>query len=119
MMYQQKDKPFGMFFGKNNQRYTTIRGKHLSNFMQKACRLAYPDPNHYLRQRINKLTSHSMRVFAAVILKQMGVSDEDIAFRLRWNSDAVKLYTRDCQRTIDDLTGKAFAGAFADVERDS
>jgi hypothetical protein len=60
--------------------------------------------------------SHSLRVTAAVALNNAGVSLDDIAFCLRWNSDAVKLYIRDCYRMINNLTCKALAGAYADVE---
>lgn len=106
--------PLAMFFGKNKRRYT-VRGKHIQDFMHRACILAYPDELHYLRIRIDRLMSHSLRVTAAVALHNAGVSLEDIAFRLRWNSDAVKLYIRDCYRTIGDLTCRALAGAYADV----
>ena len=61
------------------------------------------------------MMSHSLPVTAAVALNNAGVSLDDIAFRLRWNSEAVKLYIRDCYRTIGDLTCKALAGAYADV----
>ena len=106
--------PLGMFLGRNNQRYS-VRGKHIQDFMHRACKIAYPDEQHYLRIRIDRLMSHSLRVTAAVALHNAGVSLDDIAFRLRWNSDAVKLYIRDCYRTIGDLTSRALVGAFADV----
>lgn len=106
--------PLGMFLGRNNRRYS-VRGKHIQDFMHRACKIAYPDEQHYLRIRIDRLMSHSLRVTAAVALHNAGVSLDDIAFRLRWNSDAVKLYIRDCYRTIGDLTSRALVGAFADV----
>jgi hypothetical protein len=106
--------PLGMFKGVNNRRYT-VRGRHIQDFMQRACILAHPEASHYLRTRIDRLMSHSLRVTAAVALHNAGVSLDDIAFRLRWNSDAVKLYIRDCYRTIGELTCKALAGAYADV----
>ena len=106
--------PLGMFRGKNRRRYT-IRARHIQQFMQQACKLAYPDPAHYLRIKIDRLMTHSLRVTAAVALHNAGVSLDDITFRLRWNSDAVRLYIRDCNRTIDELTSCAIAGAYADV----
>ena len=87
----------------------------IQQFMQQACKLAYPDPAHYLRIRIDRLMTHSLRVTAAVALHNAGVSLDDITFRLRWNSDAVRLYIRDCNRTIDELTSCAIAGAYADI----
>jgi hypothetical protein len=106
--------PLGMFIAKNSQRYT-VRGRHVQRLIQDACRLAHPAPAHYLRQHIDRLMSHSLRVTAAVALHNAGVSLDDISFRLRWNSDAVKLYIRDCYRTIGDLTCRTLAGAYADV----
>ena len=92
-----------------------VRGKHIQEFMQQACKLAYPDPTHYLRIRINRLMSHSLHVTAAVALSNAGVSLDDIEFCLHWNSEAVKLYIWDCYCTIGDLMCKALAGAYADV----
>ena len=112
-MRLQEFEPLGMFYGKNKQRYT-IRGHHVANLLQKACCLAYPDADHYMRLHILMIQAHSFRVFACVALANMGVNDDDISFRLRWNSDAVKLYLRDCYRTIGDLTNRAIAGAYAD-----
>jgi hypothetical protein len=106
--------PLAMFRGSNHRRYT-VRGRHIQAFMQRACVMAYPDAQHYLRIHIARLMSHSLRVTAAVALNNAGVSLDDIAFRLRWNSEAVKLYIRDCYRTIGDLTNRALAGACADV----
>ena len=106
--------PLAMFIGKNGKRYS-VRGRHIQEFMQRACKLAYPDEEHYLRRRIDRLMSHSLRVTAAVALHNAGVSLDDIAFRLRWNSDAVKLYIRDCYRTIGELTCRALAGAYSDI----
>jgi hypothetical protein len=104
-----------MFLAANNQR-CTVGSKHIQEFMQRACKIAHPDPSHYLQIHINRLMSHSLRVTAAVALNNAGVSLDDIAFCLRWNSDAVKLYIRDCYRMINNLTCKALAGAYADVE---
>lgn len=109
-----EDEPLAMFRAKNGRRHT-VRGKHIQDFMRRACIRAHPDENHYLRRRINRLLTHSLRVTAAVALYNAGVDIDDISFRLRWNSDAVKLYIRDCYRTIGALTSRALAGAFADV----
>jgi hypothetical protein len=104
-----------MFRGENNKWYT-VCGKHIQEFMQRACTIAHPDAGHYLRIHIGRLMSHSLCVTAAVALNNAGVGLTDIAFCLRWNSDAIKLYIRDCYRTIDDLTCKALTGAYADVK---
>ena len=76
-------------------------------------RAAHPDPKHYLRIHIKRLVSHSNRVTAAVALYNAGVKIEDIAFRLRWNSDAVRFYLRDCFRTVGELTERVVNGAIS------
>jgi hypothetical protein len=110
-LLDHRSKPLGMFRGKNGQRYT-IRGHHVAKFLKEACTRAHPDPNHYMRLHIDQLMSHCIRVTAAVLLSNAGVSIDDIAFRLRWNSDAVKLYIRDNDRLVDELTARVVAGAF-------
>ena len=113
MLGRSTDLPLGAFM--NNQgKICTIRGKHMEKSMRLGCERAYPNKDHYLRQHIKRLMSHSIRVFACVALKNAGVSEEDIVYRLRWNSDAVKFYTRDCYRLSDTLTGQALLGAFHD-----
>jgi hypothetical protein len=92
----------------------TLRGKHMERQIRQGCEFAYPDPNHFLRKRIKLLQSHSIRIFACVALLNAGVSIDDIVYRLRWNSDAVKQYLRDCHRMIDHLTQQAILGAFHD-----
>ena len=114
MLGRSKDLPLGAFMDRTGQ-ICTIRGKHMERAMRMGCERAYPDPQHYLRIHIKRLMSHSIRVFACVALKNANVSEEDIIYRLRWNSDAVKAYTRDCFRLSDTLTGKALLGAFHDA----
>ena len=45
-------------------------------------------------RKLSKFTAHSVRVDACVILHSQGVSTEDIKFRLRWRSDAFRMYLR-------------------------
>jgi hypothetical protein len=107
--------PVGVFVGKNLQIYT-IRGHHVRDFIQEACISAYPDPQHYMRIHIRELQAHSLRITACVALDNAGVPHETIAFRLRWNSDAVKGYLRDCYRQIGDLTAKSVAGLISQAD---
>ena len=113
MLGRSKDLPLGAFMDAEGK-ICTIRAKHMEKAIRQSCEHAYPDKNHYLRQHIKRLMSHSIRVFACVALKDAGVAEEDIVYRLRWNSDAVKFYTRDCYRLSDTLTGLALLGAFHD-----
>lgn len=72
-------------------------------------------PKPFLQTRIPLLTSHSLRVTAAVLLTNAGIQLEDIIqFHLRWYSDAVKEHIRDCPRTMRWLSEKAFDRAFPD-----
>jgi hypothetical protein len=106
-----RSEPLGMFRGKNGQRYT-VRGHHVAKFLKEACIRAHPDPNHYMRLHIDRFMAHCIRVTGAVLLSNAGVPVDDIAFRLRWKSDAVKLYLRDNDRLVDELTSKVVAGAY-------
>jgi hypothetical protein len=103
--------PLGMFLGSNGQRYS-IRGHHVAGFLKRATLLAHPDPDHYMHRNAHRVVAHSLRVSACVALHNAGVSLDDITFRLRWNSDAVKAYIRDCARTVDELTGRVISGAY-------
>ena len=76
-----------------------------------ACRLAYPDPNHYCRLHISGIVAHSNRVTAALCLKLGGATDEDIAFRLRWHVSSVPTYLRECFNGIDAVMQTAIQGA--------
>ena len=51
--------PLGMFLGRNHQIYS-IRGHHMEKNMRLSCIQAHPDPNHYLRLHIDRLSSHSL-----------------------------------------------------------
>ena len=104
--------PLGFFFAQNG-RYYNIQGTHVKQFLAEACFLAHPDKNHYLWLHINKLVAHSFRVTAAVALHNAGVPIDVITVRLRWNSDAVKVYLRDSEQLARTLSFKAMHGAFA------
>ena len=46
------------------------------------------------KEELTKFTSHSVRVGACVLLHSQDISIEDIKFRLRWRSDAFRMYLR-------------------------
>jgi hypothetical protein len=112
---RRANEPLGYFLGENGRRYA-IGSHHISAYLAEACEIAHPDARHYLREHCNLLMSHSFRVTAAVILFNAGVPIEDIAYRLRWHSDSVKKYLRDCGRTIKDLSLRTMAGAYQSVD---
>jgi hypothetical protein len=80
--------------------------------MQQACRLAYPDPAHEMRIKIDRIVAHSNRVTAAVCLHQGGASIDEIAFRLRWQPGSVPTYLRECFQGVGDILQKAIIGIF-------
>ena len=88
-------------------------GAHVKWFLAEACFLAHPDENHYLRIHSNKLVAHSFRVTAAVALHNAGAHIDVITVRLRWASDAVKVYLRGSEKLARTLSFKAIHGAFA------
>jgi hypothetical protein len=108
------DYPIGVYrpTGAAPRTFTMITGDTVSSVMQRACQLAYPDPNHYCRLNINLLMSHSNRVTAAVALYNAGINIPVIAYRLRWSVESVTFYLRDCFMAIGPLTEAAINGAY-------
>jgi hypothetical protein len=105
-----EDEPLGVFAGVTLP-YIFLRDFHVTDVMRKACIAAYPDPQHYLRQRIKCLVTHSNRVTAAVVLQNGGCHSDEIAFRLRWKPESVPTYLRECFQGIGDIMQKALFGA--------
>lgn len=83
--------------------YTYLRSEHVVKILRDACIGAYPNPNHYLRQHIHRLVTHSVRVTAAVCLQQGGLDDHEIAYKLRWAVGSVPKYLRDCWQNVGQL----------------
>ena len=107
------NEPVGVFRTPGKHTYTFIEGKHVSSTLRRWCCLAYPDKNHYMRLHIDMLVTHSYRVTACVALYTAGVKLEEIVYRLRWSSDAVEFYIRECGVTADYYTLSAVQGALA------
>jgi hypothetical protein len=99
----------GVFIGTNQQVYT-IRGPHLLSFMQTACIRASPDSMHYYWINIHHFQAHSLRITAFVALDNAGVTHENIALPIRWNSDALISFLRDGFKHIGELTARTVVG---------
>jgi hypothetical protein len=67
--------PIGVFPTMTAGDYKFIRGDDVSNIMRYACKIAYPDPRHYMRMHIDRIMAHSNRITACLALNQAGVSD--------------------------------------------
>ena len=50
---------------------------------------------YYTSKRLDRFSSHSVRVWACVLLHTHGKSPDYIKLRLRWRSDSYKDYLRD------------------------
>jgi hypothetical protein len=78
--------------------------------------MAYPDPKHYLHERISRLMAHSIHMTAALALHSANVPVEDIAFHLHWSVESVKYYSCKCQVQIGSLMQAAVAGAMMAIK---
>jgi len=102
--------PIGQYRNIGSSLNSFIQDRHVRDHLRLACRLAYPDPNHYCRIHILGLVAHSTRVTAALCLKLGGASNEEIAFRLRWHISSVPTYLRECFMGIDEIMQTAING---------
>ena len=60
--------PIGVFRCPTTGSFRFICGSDISSVMQYACRMAYPDINHYMRHHIDRIMAHSNRVTACLAL---------------------------------------------------
>ena len=104
--------PMGVW-SPNGRTYKFLKDTDVAFVMRAAVVGAYPDPAHYMRQHIHQIVPHSNRVTAAVSLKQGGASNDDIAYRLRWNPKSVPTYLRDCFGAVNADLAKALNGSMA------
>ena len=111
ILHTTEKEPLGVHRIGTRGGHTYLRSCDVIDTVREACRRAYPDPKHYLRQHITRLVAHSNRVTAAVALHARGWSIERIADRLRWSPEAVKHYIRESSHTIGGMTADAIAGA--------
>jgi hypothetical protein len=93
---------------------TFLRAQEITDTMRAICVDTYPDPQHFLRQRLHCFVSHSNRVTAAVALRRAGCDIPTIAFRLRWKPESVDHYLRECTQEADESTAAAIHGAMRD-----
>jgi hypothetical protein len=103
--------PVGVF-GVTSRKFFFLRDYHISAIMKQACVWAYPDPSHYMRVHIAQIVPHSNRITAAVSLKLGGATDEEIAFRLRWNIASVPTYLRKCFQQVGAIVQTTLQGAY-------
>jgi hypothetical protein len=88
-----------------------LRDTDVTATMRKACVDTYPDPNHFLRLPINRISSHSNRIYAAVSLSQAGETIDTIAQRLRSSTPSVSFYLRESATDVGAYTASTIHGA--------
>jgi hypothetical protein len=106
------NEPIGVFQTPLAITFAFITAKTVTDVMHHACIVAYPDPQHHLRRNIKSLVAHSNCVTAAVCLQQGGASNDETAFRLRWQPGSVPIYLRDCFQAVGDTLQKMLVGAY-------
>lgn len=76
---------------KSDKGFDFLSNRHIETSLQTAaCRVH----NITSKKELAKYSSHSYRVMACVLLDTAGMSTDFIKFRLRWKSDAFKMYVR-------------------------
>jgi hypothetical protein len=100
------EEPVGVFKHPAKSSYGFIWDSHhhMTNMLQFGCKLAYPDPSHYLCQHIPHLVSHPNCITAAVCLWLDKRDLDDVAFPLRWNWANIPMYLRECWQDIQLYT---------------
>lgn len=91
--------------------YRFLRDTDITKIMQQACIDTYPNPDHFLRKNIDRISSHCNRIYAAVSLSQAGETIETIAQRLRWTVPSVSFYLRESATDIGNYTASTIMGA--------
>jgi hypothetical protein len=83
--------PLAVFANKSGDvKYLT--GSKITEILRKAAKRAHPD---WTKEQINKISAHSIRVWACVLLSEAGKQPDFIKKRLRWMGDSYMLYLRD------------------------
>lgn len=88
---QAEDEPLAVFKNKSGAtRYLTTN--KIEEVLRRAARTAHPD---WSKERINRLSTHSGRVWALVLLSEAGKDPDFMKSRLRWLGESYRLYLRD------------------------
>lgn len=88
---QAEDEPLAVFKNKSgNTRYLTT--SKIEEVLRGAARIAHPD---WSKERVNRLSTHSGRVWALVLLSEAGMDPDFMKSRLRWLGESYRLYLRD------------------------
>ena len=108
--------PLAAFYNKATGRVRLITSDRIETYLRSLASVVYKlDPNKD-KEKLQKWSSHSIRVGACVILHSQGHSPLDIKWLLRWKSDAFMLYLRNAavlsdkqNQSVDKAMGMPFA----------
>lgn len=88
---QSDNEPLGVFINHQGiKRYLT--GSKIADLLRAVAKEVHPDMS---KEELSKMSSHSGRVWALVLLDEAGMSPSFIKARLRWLGDSYRLYLRD------------------------
>ncbi len=88
---QSDNEPLGVFINHQGlKRYLT--GNKIAELLRAVAKEVHPD---ITKEDLSKMSSHSGRVWALVLLDEAGMSPSFIKARLRWLGDSYRLYLRD------------------------
>ena len=92
---QAEDAPMAVYADKNGKcRYLTR--SELTDYMRKVAKEVHP---HMTKAELALISCHSMRVWAAVLLSEKGKNGDYIKIRLRWVSEAYRIYLRNTAKS--------------------
>jgi hypothetical protein len=88
---QSDSEPMGVFVNKFGiKKYLT--GGKIAEVLRSVAKRVHPD---WSADKLSRISSHSGRVWALVLLDEAGMSPAFMTSRLRWMGDSYKLYLRD------------------------
>lgn len=88
---QLENEPLGVFINHQGiKRYLT--GSKIADLLRNLAKEVHPDMS---KEDLSKMSSHSGRVWALVLLDEAGMSPSFMKARLRWLGESYRLYLRD------------------------
>ena len=109
-LQQPDDSPMGVFLNKQGQK-KYLTGSKIADVLQAATKIAHPSIS---KDDLSKISAHSGRVWALVLLDEAGKKPDFMKSRLRWLGDSYRHYLRDTA-TINEMHNKALEKTSAAV----
>ena len=97
-----------LFCYTNNGTLSFLSDSEVTSILRQATVTTYPNSNHLYRERIKDIRTHSVQVTACLILVSAKLPTAAIEHRLRWASQAWKVYVRESLNHMDQAASTAF-----------